>query len=95
MAKGYWVVHMDIKDSDNYPIYIKAAGPILEKYGAKFLVRGGRFEAAEGSSRSRHIVLEFESYEQALACYRCPEYQAAVALRQAYSDGELLILEGP
>ena len=94
MAKGYWVVHMDITDPDNYPIYIKAAGAVLEKYGAKFLVRGGRFEAAEGAARSRHVMLEFESYETALACYRAPDYQAAATLRQAYADGELLILEG-
>lgn len=94
MPKGYWMVHMDITDPDNYPNYIKAAGAVLQEYGGKFLVRGGRHEAAEGAARSRHVLLEFESYEQAVACYRSPAYQEAVALRKAYADSELIILEG-
>jgi hypothetical protein len=39
--------------------------------------RAGRFEVVEGPARERHVVIAFESYEAALACYRCPEYQAA------------------
>ena len=47
------------------------------KFGARYLVRGGRCEMTEGRLRSRTVVLEFPSYEAALACYRSPEYQAA------------------
>jgi uncharacterized protein (DUF1330 family) len=69
------------------------AAPFRE-YGAKFLVRGGRFECLEGQSRSRNVVIEFPSYEQALACYHSPGYQAAIALRTPVSVIDLIIIEG-
>ena len=72
MPKGYWIGHVDIDDPDEYPAYMKAAQPAYEKYGAKFLVRGGDYECVEGQARTRHVVVEFSSYEQALACYNSP-----------------------
>lgn len=94
MPKGYWIGHVDVTNAENYPNYLKAAQPAYEKYGAKFVVRGGKYEALEGSARDRHVVIEFESYAQALACYNSPEYSAARKIRQANSEGEILIVEG-
>ena len=51
-------------------------------------------EAVEGAARPRNVIIEFDSFDQALACYRSPEYQIAAAIRQANADGELLIVEG-
>ena len=94
MPKGYWIGHVDVRNPDQYPEYLKAAQPAYEKYGARFIIRGGAFEPVEGATRSRHVVIEFESYEQALACYRSPEYQAAAKIRRANADGEIMIVEG-
>ena len=94
MAKGYWIVHVTVTDADNYPQYVAADTPVLDSYGARFLVRGGQSTAPEGPMRERHVVIEFDSYEQALACYHSPEYQAAAKLRQTYSDSEIVIVEG-
>ena len=94
MAKGYWIVHITITDSENYPRYLAADAAAFGKFRARFLVRGGRHVAPEGPARARHVMIEFDSYEQALACYRSPEYQAAAKLRQAYADSEIVIVEG-
>ena len=94
MAKGYWIARVDVNDPDRYPDYVATAKPAFERYEAKFLVRGGKYDAVEGPARERHVVIEFESYEMALACYNSPEYQAAAKLRQAYADSEVLIVEG-
>lgn len=94
MAKGYWIASIDIHDMDGYRAYIEANGAVFNKYGAKFLVRGGQFEAREGTSRSRNVVLEFRDYATALACYNSPEYQALVAIRSPHSAGNLVIIEG-
>ncbi len=94
MAKGYWIVHITVTDPENYPKYIAADAAAFEKFAARFLVRGGRYEAVEGPARERHVVIEFESYEQALACYRSQEYQAAAKLRRQFAQSELLIVEG-
>ena len=94
MAKGYWVAHIDVSNPDGYKAYVAANAEPLKKYGAKFLVRGGQFEAPEGSHRARNVVLEFPSYEAALACYNSPEYQRAIALRKPHSAGDVVIIEG-
>lgn len=94
MARGYWIVHVTVTDAANYPRYLEADAIAFQKYEARFLARGGRYAAPEGPARSRHVVIEFESYAQALACYNSPEYQSAAKLRQAYSESEIVIVEG-
>lgn len=94
MPKAYWVARVDVDDVERYKAYIAANAEPLHAHGAKFLVRGGRFECPEGSSRSRNVVIEFPSFEQAKACYESAGYQAAVALRAPVSVIDLVIVEG-
>jgi uncharacterized protein (DUF1330 family) len=94
MAKGYWIARIDVKDPETYKSYFAHAEPAYRKYGAKFLVRGGKCEAVEGPGRGRNVVIEFDSYEQAMACYRSSEYQAAAEFRRKASLGEILVVEG-
>ena len=62
MAKGYWIVRVDIRDMEKYKTYIAAnAGP-FKKYGANFLVRGGKYETPVGHSRARNAVIAFPSF---------------------------------
>ncbi len=94
MAKGYWIGRVDVDDVEQYMKYVAANAAPFAKYGARFLVRAGQFTNPEGSSRSRNVVIEFPSYEAALACYDSPEYQAAKALRDPVSSADLVIIEG-
>jgi uncharacterized protein (DUF1330 family) len=92
--KGYWIAHVDITDLDGYKLYQAANAKPFGMFGARFLVRGGRQEVMEGKVRARCVVMEFPSYEAALACYRSPEYQAAKALRQGKGEIDLIINDG-
>lgn len=94
MSKGYWVVRVSVKNADNYPAYIAAAKTAFDKFGAQFLVRGGRYTAPEGVARDRNVVVEFRDYDTALACYQSPEYQAARKIRIANADADFLVVEG-
>lgn len=94
MAKGYWIVRVDIADMEKYKAYIAANAQPLAQYGARFLVRGAPFESVEGTSRQRNAVIEFPSYQAALDCYRSPAYQAAIKLREHVSTADLIIIEG-
>jgi uncharacterized protein (DUF1330 family) len=94
MAKGYWIAHMTVNDPAEYPKYLAAAAEPFKKYGANFIVRGGRYEAVEGDGRARNVVIEFASFDDALACYNSPEYQVAAAIRKACATGEITIAEG-
>ena len=94
MAKGYWIGRVDVTDPESYADYVAANAAPFARFGARFLIRGGRFEAAEGTARSRNIVIEFPSYQAALECYRSPEYAEAMALRLDASVADILIIEG-
>jgi uncharacterized protein (DUF1330 family) len=94
MAKGYWIVRVDIADAEKYKAYVAANGPPLSKYGARFIVRAGPFQGVEGTSRARNAVIEFPSYQAALDCWHSPEYQEVLKLRQPVSTADLVIIEG-
>lgn len=94
MPKAYWIAHVDVTNPDGYQHYVAANAAAFSKYGARFLVRGGRFEAPEGKPRSRNIVLEFKDYDTAVACYHSPEYAHAKSLREGHSEADLIIIEG-
>jgi uncharacterized protein (DUF1330 family) len=93
-CKGYWIAHVDVTDPEGYKPYQTANATAFGKFGARFLVRGGRQEVTEGRARSRAVVIEFPSYEAALACYRSPDYQAAKALREGKGEIDLVVIEG-
>jgi uncharacterized protein (DUF1330 family) len=92
--KGYWLVEVDVKDPEGYKTYMTAVQSPFGKYGARYLVRGGNFEVVEGRARSRIVVVEFSTYQVALACYRSPESQAVKRMRDGKADFDLVIVEG-
>lgn len=94
MAKGYWISRLDVNDVDGYRPYLQGALPAIASFGGRFLAQGGAFEAVEGNSRARNVVVEFKDYETALACFNSPEYQAAYTHRVAASEGDHLVIEG-
>lgn len=94
MPKGYWIAHVDVADPERYKAYVAANAASFRKYGARFLVRGGRFENPEGTSRSRNVVIEFPTYQAAVDCWHSPEYQEALKLRLPVSTADLIIIEG-
>ena len=94
MAQGSWIGRVDVHNEEGYKPYMAANPAIFQKFGGKFIVRGGRFTGVEGQSRSRNVVIEFPDYETALACYNSPEYQANIKVRQPHSIADLIIVEG-
>ena len=94
MPKAYWIVRISVRDQQRYPDYLAAARPAFEKFGARFVVRGGAFETMEGSARDRNVVVEFADRETAVACYGSCEYQVAKAVRQKYADADFIIIDG-
>ena len=92
--KGYWMAMVDITDPDGYPQYIAANKAAFDKYGGRFLVRGGQGEVLEGPSATRLVVIEFDSYQTALDCYRSPEYQAALKLGQQFATAHFAAVAG-
>ena len=94
MPKAYWIAHVDVRDPERYKDYVATAKPAFEKYGARFLARGGAHHVVEAPGRARNVVIEFPSLQAALDCYHSSDYQAAKAIRVTVADGEIVIVEG-
>ena len=69
MPKGYWIVSLDVSDPEKYKDYLAANVEAFKKFGARHLVRAGKFENPEGTSRSRNVVVEFPTFQAAHDCY--------------------------
>ncbi len=94
MPKGYWIASVDVTHPEEYKAYVAANAAAFRKFGARFLVRGGKSECMEGKFRSRIVVIEFPDFASALACYRSPEYEKALRLRLGKSEADILVIEG-
>ena len=94
MAKGYWIANGEVNDLEAYKKYVDENAKPFAQYGAKFLVRGGEGQILEGALKSRTVVLEFSSYEKALACYNSDLYQKAKDIRLPVADMNLIIISG-
>jgi uncharacterized protein (DUF1330 family) len=95
MPKGYWVsVYRTISDPEKLAAYNKLAGPAVEAGGGRLLARGGRVVAHDAGIAERTVLIEFDSFEQAVAARESAAYQEALA---ALSDGverDFRIVEG-
>jgi uncharacterized protein (DUF1330 family) len=94
MPKGYWILHVTVKDAEQYAEYVRLDTPVVERFGGRFIVRGGRHEAPESPQKDRHVVVEFPDYDTALNCYNSPDYQRAARIRLANSDSDIVVIEG-
>lgn len=95
MPKGYWIVHIKVTVPEIYRRYADVAPAIVSRLGGTYTVDAGRAECAEGdASLDRHVVVEFPSYDAALAAFRSEAYQAVVDLRRASSVCSFTIAEG-
>ena len=92
---AYVIVQVDVKDPARYEDYKKMVPPSLEKFGGRFIVRGGRTHTLEGDwAPKRFVMVEFPSVEQAKAWWDSPEYRAARDLRWATAESQMIIAEG-
>ena len=73
MKKGYWVVaYKSVSDESATKAYAELAMPALEPLGARFLTRSSsKVHPHEAGLQQRTVIVEFDSYEAALAAYEC------------------------
>ena len=93
--KAYWIAQVDVNDPQQYTQYTQRGPAAFKLYGGRFLARGGRSQALEGKATpQRTVIIEFDTYDQAVACYNSPEYQDAITYRAGAAKAEIVIVEG-
>ena len=93
---AYVIVDVEVREPEAYRGYTQAVPATLERYGGRFIVRGGAVETLEGEWRpQRVVVIEFPSVEQAKAWHGSAEYQAILPLRLRHARTNFLaVVEG-
>jgi uncharacterized protein (DUF1330 family) len=92
---AYYIVEIDIQDPARFEEYRSKVPATIERYGGKYLVRGGRLETLEGEWRPKRIVvLEFPSIEQAKRWYDSEEYRPLKELRRRTARGHIVLVDG-
>ena len=92
---AYVIIEIDIIDSVGYDEYKKLAGATVEKYGGKYIVRGGRAETLEVDwNPKRIVVLEFESMQRAKDWLNCDEYREPRKMRHRTAKTNMIVVEG-
>jgi uncharacterized protein (DUF1330 family) len=92
---AYLVAQVRIDDPETYQRYREAVPALVDRFGGRFLVRGGELEVLEGAwPLPRLVIIEFQSRDAARLFYESPEYQRILPLRQQASQGNVILVEG-
>ena len=92
---AYAIGDITVKDAELYKSYTALTPATIEKYGGRFVIRGGAHEVIEGDWRpGRVVMLEFDDMAAAKRWYHSPEYSEARAIRQRAATGGIIIVEG-
>jgi len=92
---AYVIGEIDVTDQATYDDYRKQVGATLQKFGGRFIVRGGKVETLEGAwAPKRIVVLEFPGMPEAQKWYHSAEYAPLIKLRQKAARGRLILVEG-
>ena len=95
MKKGYIIVRVSILDSNLFQKYPPLSAEVMNKYGGKYIIRGGKTDVLEGEwPVDRTTIVEFESFESAKKCYESVEYSKAMKIRQNSTKSDLILIEG-
>ncbi|PIE16636.1 MAG: hypothetical protein CSA68_01835 [Rhodobacterales bacterium] len=90
----YAMVHIDVKDPEEYAKYAALAGPAVAKYGGEFLARGGECVQMEGKGRARNVIIKFSDMDRAKEFYHSPEYKEALSHGLPAAEREYTFVEG-
>jgi uncharacterized protein (DUF1330 family) len=96
MKKGYWVVtYRSIADESAVKAYGALAVPALEAFGGRFLTKStSQIQAHEAGLQQRAVLVEFDSYEIALAAHNSEAYQKALQALGSGAERDFRIVEG-
>lgn len=92
---AYVVAMIQVNDPELYKTYTAQTPATIQKYGGKFIARGGEVEMLSGDPvKERVVILEFPDLASIHRWHDSPEYQEIVGIRYKASDGKVFIVDG-
>jgi uncharacterized protein (DUF1330 family) len=96
VKKAYWVVaYRSISDESAVKAYAELAGPAIQAFGGRVLTKAtSKVQAYEAGLLQRTILVEFDSYDIALAARESEAYQKALHALASGAQRDFRIVEG-
>jgi uncharacterized protein (DUF1330 family) len=92
---GYLIANIDVKDPAMFEKYRQQVAPLIDKFGGRYLVRGGDVRHLEGDlPLNRLVILEFPTVEAAQHFYDSAEYQPILKLRLTSTRSDVVLAQG-
>jgi uncharacterized protein (DUF1330 family) len=92
---AYVIAEIRVTNPGGYEPYRPLAAASIARHGGRFLARGGKTVLLEGTpAPERVVVIEFPDVATAQRWYQSDEYQSALKIRQAASQGRVILVEG-
>lgn len=92
---AYLIAQVEVTDPELFEQYRRQVPAVIEQYGGRYLIRGGKVEVVEGDWHlPRLVVLEFPTMEQLLRFYNSPEYGPLLGLRHRAAKSVVALVEG-
>jgi uncharacterized protein (DUF1330 family) len=91
----YMIIEITIKNRELYSRYVAQVPEVVDKYGGRYLIRGGKVTPLSGNwNPERVILIEFETVEQLQKCFESPEYLEIAPLREQSTISKSIVVEG-
>lgn len=94
MGKVYSVIlYRSITDDAARAAYSELAGPAIAAAGGRVIARGMPLAVKEQGLNERSLIIEWDSYEQAVGVYKDPAYKLALEKLGSSAERDIRILE--
>ncbi|SEL89576.1 Uncharacterized conserved protein, DUF1330 family [Roseovarius azorensis] len=91
---AYIIARITVTEPEDYLTYASQTVALAEKFGGRFLVKGGAQTALEGNSPDRHVIIEFPDRDTALAWYHSEEYRRILPIALSSSSRDIVVVDG-
>ena len=93
---AFVISEVEILERAQADTYRSLASASIERYGGRYIVRGGAIELIEGERdpKRRLVIVEFPAMQRAHEWYRSPEYAEALKVRAGALTRTLTFVEG-
>jgi uncharacterized protein (DUF1330 family) len=95
MPKAYLIANIEVQNPAPFALYREQVAPLIERFGGRYLVRGGAVTDVEGTPElKRVVVLEFPDMATLKHFYHSADYAPLIALRQSCTISHVALVEG-
>ncbi len=92
---AYLIAKLTVTDWERYREYTRRTPAVIERFGGKFIVRGGETVTLEGPPETgRVVVIEFPSLARVKEFFASPEYLEAKRFREGAATGQFIAIDG-